>query len=58
MEKLVPHYFKALAREAYGGTSDSFDHLESFKSLMLLHGVSNILMYKMFPITFRKVVRF
>lgn len=57
MEELVPCNFKALVMEAYDGITDPFDYLESFKSLMLLQGPSDVLICKSFLITFRKVVR-
>lgn len=57
MEELMPHHFKALAMEAYNGTSDPFDYLESFKSLMLFQRALDALICKTFPITFKEVAR-
>lgn len=51
MEELVPRHFKAPAMEAYDGTSDPFDHIESFRSHMLLQGISDALMRKTFLTT-------
>lgn len=35
--------------EAYNGSQDPLDHLESFKTLMHLQGVPNDIMCKVFP---------
>lgn len=46
-----------LTMEVYNGTIDPLDHLESFMSLMLLQGASDILICKFFLTTFREMVR-
>lgn len=57
MEESVPHRFKTPIMEAYDGISDLFNHLESFRSLILLQGALNALMCKTFLIAFKKVAR-
>lgn len=54
MEESMPHYLKAPTMEDYNGTSDPFDHLESFRSLMLLQGVLDSLMCKALLLPSRK----
>ena len=43
--------------EAYDGSKDPLDHLESFKTLMHLQGVADKIMCKAFPITLKGLVR-
>lgn len=43
--------------EAYDGSIDPYDHLESFKTLIILQKASDILMYKSFLCTFRDIAR-
>lgn len=57
MNEPVPRHFKAPAMKAYDSTTDLFDNLESFKSLILLQGIYDALMYKSFPTTFKEVTR-
>ena len=38
--------------EPYDGTSDPWDHVESFKTLILQYGASDTLLYKAFSVTF------
>ena len=58
MNEVIPPKFKMPHIDPYGGTTDPFDHLESFKALMLLHGAIDGILCKAFPTTLRKVVRF
>lgn len=53
----MPRRFKAPTLKAYDSTTNPFNHLENFKSLMLLQGASDDLICKSFPTTFRKMVR-
>lgn len=50
-EGLIPHHFKVLLVETYDGTTDLYDHLKGYKSLMMLQGASDPLMYKSFLAT-------
>ena len=43
--------------EAYDGSKDPLDHLESFKTLMHLQGVADKIICKAFPITLKGLVR-
>lgn len=43
--------------EAYDGSRDLLDHLESFKTLMHLQGVPNEIKCRVFPITLKGLVR-
>ena len=43
--------------ESYDGSKDPLDHLESFKTLMHLQGVTNEIMCRAFPITLKGPVR-
>ena len=43
--------------ESYDGSKDPLDHLESFKTLMHLQGVTNEIMCRAFPITLKGLVR-
>lgn len=55
MEEPMHCYFKEPTTMANDGTSDPFDHLENFRSLMLLQGALDVLMYKNFLTTVREV---
>ena len=57
MSEVVPPRFNMHQTELYDGTTDPLDHLESFKALMLLHGATNGVMCRDFPVTLRKVAR-
>lgn len=57
MEEPVPHCFKAPAMETYDGTINPFDHLESFRFLMLLQGASDTFICMSFSTTFEEAVR-
>lgn len=56
MEEPVPPHFKVLTLEICDGPIDSYNHIESFKALMMLHKVLDALMYKSFLTTFKDVV--
>lgn len=53
----MPYHFKEPTMEAYNGTSDLFDYMESFRSLILHQGMLDALMCKTFLTTFKKVAR-
>ena len=43
--------------ESYDGSKDPLDHLESFKTLMHLQGVTNEIMCRAFPTTLKDLAR-
>ena len=43
--------------KAYNGSKDPLDHLESFKTLMHLQGVTDEIMYQVFLITLKGSAR-
>ena len=43
--------------EQYDGSTDPIDHLESYKALMIIQGVTDALLCIGFPITLRKAAR-
>ena len=45
----LPPKFRILQVEAYDGSKDPLDHLESFKTLMLLQGAADKIMCRAFP---------
>ena len=49
--------FWMLQVEAYDGSWDPLNHLESFKTLMHLHGVSDEIMCRVFPTTLKGLAR-
>lgn len=48
MEEPIPYYFKALSMEAYDGTTNPCNYLESFKVFMMLQEAYNTLMVSPF----------
>ncbi|XP_075649959.1 uncharacterized protein LOC142620480 [Castanea sativa] len=53
----LPSKFRMLQVEAYDGSRDPLDHLETFKTLMHLQGVADEIMYRAFPTTLRGPTR-
>ena len=53
----LPPKFRMLQVENYDGSKDSLDHLESFKTLMHLQGISDEIMCKAFPTTLKGPAR-
>ena len=53
----LPPKFRMPQVETYDGSKDPLDHLESFKTLMHLHGVANEIMYRAFPTTLKGLTR-
>jgi len=49
----LPPKFHMPQIEAYNGSKDPLDHLESFKTLMHLQGVANEIMCRVFPTTLK-----
>uniref|UniRef100_A0A6I9QMS4 Uncharacterized protein LOC105037092 n=1 Tax=Elaeis guineensis var. tenera TaxID=51953 RepID=A0A6I9QMS4_ELAGV len=57
MQEPLPLHFKLPQLEAYDGTSDSVDHVETFKAAMLLQGASDAILCRAFPPTLKEVAR-
>ena len=53
----LPPKFHMPQIEAYNGSKDPLDHLESFKTLMHLQGVANDIMCRAFPTTLKGPAR-
>ena len=53
----LPQKFRMPQIESYNGVKDPFDHLETFKILMHLQGVSDEIMCKAFSITLKGPTR-
>ena len=53
----LPPKFHMPQVEAYDGSKDPLDHLESFKTLMHLQGVANKIMCRAFPTTLKGPAR-
>ena len=53
----LPQKFRMSQIESYDKAKDPLDHLETFKTLMHLQGVSNEIMCRAFPITLKGPVR-
>ena len=51
MREAIPPKFRMPQVELYDGTTDPFNHLESFKVLMLLYGATDGILYRAFPTT-------
>ncbi|XP_058189301.1 uncharacterized protein LOC131306889 [Rhododendron vialii] len=47
----LPRKFKMPQLETFNGSTDPFDHLETYKSLMHLQAVPDEVMYRAFPVT-------
>ena len=44
MQEPIPPNFKLPQFESYDGTSDPVDHLEAFRTMMLLHGTPDAIL--------------
>jgi len=53
----LPLKFRMLQVEAYDGSKDPLNHLESFKTLMHLQGMVDKIMCRAFPITLKGPAR-
>ena len=53
----LPHNFQMLHIDSYDGVKDPLDHLETFKTLMHLQGVTDEIMCRAFPTTLKGAVR-
>ena len=49
----LPSKFRMPQIDSYDGVRDPLDHLETFKTLMHLQGVANVIMYRAFPTTLK-----
>ena len=54
MQELIPSNFKLSQFESYDGTSDLVDHLEAFRTMMLLHGTPDAIQCRAFPSILRE----
>ena len=57
MQELIPSNFKLPQFESYEGTSDPVNHLEAFRTMMLLHGMPDTILCRAFPSTLKEAVR-
>ena len=53
----LPHKFRMPHIDSYDGVKDPLDHLETFKTLMHLQGVTDEIMCRAFPTTLKGVAR-
>ena len=53
----LPSKFRMPQMDSYDGVRDPLDHLETFKTLMHLQGVANVIMYRAFPTTLKGAAR-
>lgn len=53
----LPSKFKLPTFEPFDGASDPLDHLETYKAFMLLHGVPDRIMCRVFPTTLKGSAR-
>ena len=53
----LPPKFRLPQLESYNGFKDPLDHIESFKTLMLLQMTLDEVMCRAFPTTFKRVAR-
>lgn len=58
MMKSLPRYLKMPQLEIYNRFIDPIDHLDSFKTSLLLHGTTNGVLYRVFPSTLKKSIRY
>ena len=54
----LPRHFKVPQLEVYDGTSDPLDHLQGFRTTMLLHRATDATLCRAFPSTLRKSARY
>ena len=57
MQESIPPNFKFPQFESYDGTSDPVDHLEAFRTMMLLHGAPDAILCRAFPSTLKGAAR-
>ena len=57
LDEPILSQFKMLQMEPYDGSTDLIDHLESYKTLMMIQGTTNILICIDFSTTIRKAAR-
>ena len=57
MQEQVPPNFKLPHFESYDGTTDPIDHLEAFRTTMLLHGAPDAILCRAFPSTLKGAAR-
>ena len=57
MQELTPPNFKLSKFESYDGTSDPVDHLEAFRTMMLLHGAPDAILCQAFLSTLTGAAR-
>ena len=53
----LPHKFRMPQIDSYDGVKDPLDHLETFKTLMHLQGVTDEIMCRAFPTTLKGPAR-
>ena len=53
----LPHKFRMPHIDSYDGVNDPLDHLETFKTLMHLQGVADVIMCRAFPTTLKGAAR-
>ena len=53
----LPSKFRMPQIDSYDGVKDPLDHLETFKTLMHLQGVANVIMCRTFPTTLKGATR-
>jgi len=53
----LPHKFCMPQIDSYNGVKDPLDHLETFKTLMHLQGVTDEIMCRAFPTTLKDAAR-
>ena len=57
MQEPILTNFKLPQFESYDGTSDPFDHLEAFWTMMLHHGMPDAILCRAFPSTLKEAAR-
>ena len=57
LDEPIPSRFKMPHVEPYDGSTDPVDHLESYKTLVIIQGTTDALLCIGFPATLRKVAR-
>ncbi|KAH7863802.1 hypothetical protein Vadar_022197 [Vaccinium darrowii] len=57
MREPLPRKFKMPHVDAFGGITDTLDHLETYKNLMMLQAVPNEIMCSVFPVTLKGSAR-
>ncbi|XP_028122570.1 uncharacterized protein LOC114319711 [Camellia sinensis] len=52
-DKSLPSKFKMPSIDSFDGTTDPVDHLETYRTLMILHAFPNEIMCRAFPVTLK-----